>query len=330
MARLHEAIDAGEVHVEAFAVYKQAVIAYLEDFIGELAGIAPRIEQRVRKITELGVDEMVRVAAQADRAPTLDGERDVSARLAERWRGLAGWFVGTGRQPATVERLRGAARGAINRILTVLERLHEKRFRRVSRTSDLVRLARWFEAADDELGAHRLFQVAFGLSSARHLGGWDDEREPHRPTVSWWHGEPVAVAPMLRETGRSTTAGGAARVVDHSAARRRLAEQHRRRHERFLHALERFAGRGPLALGELGVLSAEEFELLLSLLDRLLAMPPGAEGERRGRSRDGRLRLRLDAPVRGHRVSVATPAGRLELPGFTLTVDDLAHRGAER
>jgi len=324
MARLHEAIDASEVETEAFIVYKHAVIAYLEEFIGELARLAPRIEAQIRAVEEGGeVEKLVRLAAEADRAPSLGGERDVSGRLEGQWRGLSRWFVGTAEEPATVERLRSAARRAINRILQVLERLHDKRFRRVSRTADLLQLARWFESAEGETDAHRLFQNAFGLASARHFGGFDEERDLVRASVSWWRGTPVEISQMLRESGRIAPSGAAARVVDHSAARRRLAEAHARRHRRFLRALERFAGRGPLPVGELEPLSDEEFELFLELLDRLLALPPDTRGLRRGRSRDGRLGLRLEAPADGERAVVHTAAGRLELPAYTLTVEDL-------
>lgn len=329
MARLHEAIEVGEVDLTAFTLYKQAVIAYLEDFIGQLAALAPQIEQRLRAFKPEQVELLAKLAAQADEAPVLGGTRDLAAELVEQWRGLTRWFVGDGREPPTVEHLRGAARGAINRILRVLEQLHEKRFRRVSRTADLLRLAAWFEAAPDESAAHRLFQDAFGLHGSRHLGGLDEERDLVRPAVSWWHGTPVQISPALRETGRVYSPGRAARIVDHEAARRRLAEAHRARHARFLRALERFAERGPQALAELGLLAPEEFELLLDCLDRLLSLPPNAAGEHHARSRDGRLELRLVPPPGDDRAIVATRAGRLELPAYVLTVVDRARRRVE-
>lgn len=69
----------------------------------------------------------------------------------------------------------------------------------------------------------------------------------------------------------------------------------------------------------------DELALLLSLFDQLLAMPPGPDGRRAARSRDGRLLLVLDPAPPGALAAIETPAGRLTLPAFTLTVEE---RGA--
>lgn len=317
LARLHEAIDQGEVHAEAFLAYKQAVLEYLEQFLGELSETAPRITAEVQAIDG---ERLVLLAAQADAAPSPLGIQDPSDGLRRKWRGIAAWFVGDGREPATVEHLRAAARGAINRILLVLERLHEKRFRRFSRTADLLRLAGWFDglAAGEE--AHRLFQQAFGLFGARHLGGLDEDPDLVLPATSWWEAPPVPIAPALRRTGRGTALGRIPPLADHSTVKDFLAARYRREQEAQAAALARFAGRGPVTLADLPPLSADELALLLSLLDRLLAAAPGPDGRREARSRDGRLRLRLEET--GGSATVSSPAGRLTLPAWVLTVED--------
>ncbi|HKV06777.1 MAG TPA: TIGR02677 family protein [Thermoanaerobaculia bacterium] len=327
LARLHEAIDQGEVHAEAFILYKQAVLEYLEQFLGELAETAPQITREIQGIEAAGSDRLIALAARADAAPAPLGVQDPTEGLRRKWNGIAAWFVGDGREPATVERLRAAARGAINRILLVLERLHEKRFRRVSRTADLLRLAVGFDRLDGEAGgeerAHRLFQAVFCLFGARHLGGLDEDPDLVRPGVSWWEAPPVPVAPALRDTGRTTSLGRAAQIVDHSRVKRLLVERHRRLREAQSAALARFAGHGPLALADLPPLSPDEFSLLLSLLDRLLSASPGPGGLRRARSLDGRLRLRLEEPEPGALTVVETATGRLTLPAYVLTVEDV-------
>lgn len=326
LARLHEAIDRGEVHAEAFLVYKQAVLEYLEQFLGELSETAPQITREIQAVEAVGVERLASLAAEADSAPTPLGVRNPAEELARKWRGIAAWFVGDGREPATVELLRAAARGAINRILLVLERLHEKRFRRLSRATDLLRLAGRFDRLGGEEGggerAHRLFQSAFGLFGARHLGGLLEDPGRVRPGTSWWEAPPVPVAPALRETGRSGSAGRTAQIVDYSRAKRLLAERHSREREAQSAALSRFAGRGPLVLAELPPLSPDEFALLLSFLDRLLSVSPGPEGRREARSRDGRLRLRLEEPEPGSLAVLTTETGCLTLPDFVLTVED--------
>jgi uncharacterized protein (TIGR02677 family) len=322
LARLYEAIDQGEVHAEAFLAYKQAVLEYLEQFLGELSETAPRITAEVQAIDQDG-ERLVRLAAQADEAPSPLGIQDPADGLRRKWRGIAAWFVGDGREPTTVEHLRAAARGAINRILLVLERLHEKRFRRFSRTADLLRLAGWFDGLAGGEEAHRLFQQAFGLFGARHLGGLDEDPDFVLPATSWWDAPPVPIAPALRRTGRGTALGRTPPLADHSQVKDFLAARYRREQEAQAAALARFAGRGPVALADLPPLSSDELALLLSFLDRLLAAAPGPDGRREARSRDGRLWLRLEETGGSATVAIAeAPAGRLSLPAWVLTVED--------
>ena len=330
LARLHEAIDQGEVRTEAFLIYKQAVLEYLEQFLGELSEISPRITREIQGIETAGSERLVALAARADAAPTPLGIQDPAEGLRRKWQGIAAWFVGDGREPATVEHLRAAARGAINRILLVLERLHEKRFRRFSRAADLLRLAGWFDRLEGEPGgeerAHRLFQALFGLFGARHFGGLEEDPDLVRPGTSWWEAPPVPIAPALRSMGRSTALGRTAQIVDHTRVKQLLAERHRREGEAWAAALVRFAGCGALALAELPLLSPDEFSLLLSFLDQLLSVPPGRDGRRETWSRDGRLRLALDPAAPEAFAEVETAAGRLTLPAFTLTVEEAAAR----
>jgi uncharacterized protein (TIGR02677 family) len=341
LTRLNEAIDSGDVNADAFIVYKQAVIEYLDSFIGELSREAPRIARTITQIERAGSERMIALAAAADAAPAPLGLADPAEKLRRKWRGIAAWFVGDGQEPPTVDLLRASARSAINRILLVLERLHEKRFRRVSRTADLLRLAGWFDEASRQPGgserAARLFQAAFGLFGARHLGGREPDADLVDPSASWWDAPPVLVAPSLRATGRVSAAGRPGQIADHSRVKQLLVDRLRDHREAGAAALSLFADRGPLALADLPVLTGDELAMLLSLLDRLLSVAPGAAGRREVRSRDGRLRLTLDLPgapgipvpadeasarAPGTLAVVRTAAGCLTLPAYVITVED--------
>lgn len=330
LGRLHEAIDASDVQREAFLLYKEAVIAYLDEFMRELSEIAPRITRLLGDFSQEDAERLVRLAAEADAAPTLDGPRDVSERWLRQWRDVTAWFLGGPGQRPTLEMLRAAARSAIRRILMVLDRVHERRLRRANRAADLERLAAWFEDEDAVPDPHHLFQHAFGLFPSRHLGALDDDPLLLSPAESWTEAAPVELAPALRESGRRTVAGRAPKIVDHAAARRRLRELHQRRRERRERALGRFADRGPQRLGELPELDGDELGLLLEMLDRLLSRPVDDRRERRARSRDGRLALALAEPADSASAVVETVRGRLTLPDYTLTVATGARTAAAR
>ncbi len=323
LGRLHEAIDASDLERKAFLAYKEAVIAYLDDFMRELSEIAPRITRSLGELDEAEVERLVRLAAEADPAPAFDGPRDVRGRLRRQWRDVTAWFLGEAGQKPTLDMLRGAARSAIRRILMVLDRIHEQRFRRAHRTADLERLAAWFEDEAAVPDPHALFQDAFGLFPARHLGAFDEDAPALQPAASWLEAAPVELAPALRESGRRTAVGRAPRIVDHEAARRRLRQEHRRRQGRRQLALARFACRGPQRLSELPRLEGDELDLLLELLDRLLSQGVDSGGVRRARSRDGRLQLALAEPERPALATVETARGRLMLPDYTLAVVDV-------
>jgi uncharacterized protein (TIGR02677 family) len=327
LARLHEALDASEVSAPSFLLYKQAVLEYLELFVAELVELTPQIVEWIGRIEAAGAERMIALAARADETPTPDGRRDASEELRRRWQGMVVWFLGDGREAPTVEALRGAARSAVARILVVLERLQEKRFRRVNRTADLVRLAVWFGALegreDGRAAAHRLFQSACGLFGARHLSGRHEDPEAVVAGASWWEAPPVPVPPALRATGRNTATGRPGRLVDHAEAKRFLIERHQRERLARAAALARFANRGEVALADLPMLGADELAALLALLARLLSVPL-TRGVREARSADGLLLLRLREPAAGEWTAVTTPAGRLTLPAYVLTVEDAA------
>jgi Protein of unknown function (DUF2397) len=68
-------------------------------------------------------------------------------------------------------------------------------------------------------------------------------------------------------------------------------------------------------------LTADELELLLYFLDRLLKEPPVA-GRREATLQRQRLRLVLEEPSRGDATTtLATATGRFTVPAYTLTVE---------
>lgn len=318
MGNLNEALDAGDLADDSFRAYKAAVVVYLEQFVARLSELAPQIERAVSEVDSHGVAGLLDLAAGATEAPTLEGSADPTrAGLESRWAGLRAWFVGTAGRAPTLELLRDAGLAAINRLLGVVERVNDVRFRRVSRAADLLTLARWFEAGDDDQ-AHRLFALAFGLGSARHMAlPYEDEEAV--AGASWWDAAPVEVPTYLRSAGRTTRSGRVAAVEDHAAAKAALAAKLRAERDQTDRALVRFGGRGPLRLSDLQALDSGEFSLFLALVGR--ALSSGARG-RTVLTADGRLRVRLSDPLQAM-VEIETPQGCFLAPDYTLQVDEI-------
>lgn len=322
MGNLNDAIDAGDLADESFRSYKTAVVVYLEHFVSRLSELAPQIERAIAEVEGHDIEGLVALASEAVDAPGIDDAAEHENALRIRWEGLRAWFVGGAGKPPTVELLRSAGLDAINRLLAVVERVNDKRYRRVSRSADLLQLARWFESGDDE-AAHRLFATAFGLVSARHMSLARDDEEAVSG-ASWWSVGPVEVPTYLRSHGRSTRSGGIGAIEDHAATKRALAERMRAQRTAVDRAAARFVGRGHLQLSDLEALGEAEFAVLLDLVGRALARGRSRGSFRRGFSADGRFEVRVSEPARGERAEIETPRGRFVGPNFSIEVIETA------
>ena len=196
------AVEIGTITTDdsSFASYKQAVFRYLTEFVGRLTEATPEISASIREL-DADMPRLLELAASSDQAPVREGEDDgVRRSLADRWSGVRDWFVAQGDEAPVSEALRLAMIDSINRILTALERLHERHLRRVSREADFTQLARWFSGMDDA-DAAALWDQAFGLYSSRHFGelAGDEEVERNR---SFWQAEPAEYPSMTTLDGR--------------------------------------------------------------------------------------------------------------------------------
>lgn len=309
----------------AFLAYKRAVIVYLQGFIAELNRYQPRIVDAIVRLDAVGTDRMVARAASADEAPTADGTKSGPVReLRERWEALRAWFSGSTHRRPEVDHLRDAMLDAIGRILRILDRLNEKRFLKVNRAADLLRLAHWFAAATPER-CEALFVGAFGLHSARHFGLASPDEALDRGK-SWWGSRPVAVSQRLREAGRRSNPGRAASIADYSGRKRDGLAEIRAAEQRSAEALKRYVD-GPIRLSEVGYLSSTEFDVLLALLDAAVSTPAGAEGLREGTA-FGQYTVKLVPSETGSLAVIETDRGRFTAPDFLLSVT--ARAGAIR
>lgn len=311
---------------EEFQAFKTALLDYLQRFVDEISRHMPQVAEALVAV-EARVAALCARANSGQRLIGVDGQAARRARGLDPadWEGLRAWFVGEGGRRSDAVEVRRLATDAMRALLVNLRRIAAGSGREQSRSADLQKLARWFDAADDQ-AAHALWAAAFGLYSTRHLAFTaDDDSTPVPATASWWRAPVADVPVMLRVQGERRLTGRSGRREDFTAARqarlaeRGVAEQHRRA---ALEELAAHAGRFDQVR-----LSDAAREALLELYGRALGGHGGpltAAGTSVGY---GPLRLEV-RPSAGHRTVVTSPAGRLELVGLSLhvTVQDDSDR----
>ncbi|MFJ8969997.1 TIGR02677 family protein [Streptomyces anulatus] len=318
----------GELQLEAFLAYKDVVVRYLNSFTLALSRHAPRITTAIETAEQAGITDRFTALAAVDASPVLGrGSNEIiaveSERLAQQWSGLRSWFHGDHERLPVADILQERAAEAVSQIMQIVQQINDRRFRRINRVADLTTLARWFENAPNPQQVSGLWQRAFGLKPARHLGfpHQEDDDSDHRPHVSWWHDSPAPVAMRLRHQGPRAGTGAPPRIPDPRAVKRRLSARQTQRDQARTTAEQSLIARGPTRLSALGELSADEADLFLTYLTTVLSARPASDGVKHARSRDGRLAITLAPPASRHdATTVDLPPGRLGLQDFQITV----------
>ena len=309
---------------DEFQAFKAALLDYLQRFVEEVARRMPQIAEELTALAP-------RVPALTERANTgarlvsADGGRARRARGLDPddWAGLHAWFVGVPGRGSDADGVRRLATTAMRALLVNLRRIATTGDREQSRYADLLRLARWFDSADDGT-AHALWAASFGLYSCRHLAfAADDEADPTPPTASWWR-TPVAQVPVtLRERGERRISGRSGRRQDFTDAKQaQLAEREaaERRRAGALAEISRHLGE-PEQLR----LSDDARAALLDVFSRAVSGTGGALRDGDVASADAVASVGSGAAFRldvratpGRSTTITSPAGRLVLQDLTL------------
>lgn len=352
MAGLARGLDLRNTNRDSFIAYKDRLLGYLRQFIGDLV---TRSTEIARLITDIQVHhgfqpllERISERDAADLAPTpdpvqqgateLDPAWATAKAMAEwraRWAGLQLWFIGAQDSSCQAELLRGRARRAISDLLNAIVQLNERRLGRSDRSADFRTLAVWFMECDDDAQAHRLWRAAFGLSPARHLGIDSDtlmsrDEVPIPAARPWGQSPALNISPRLRETGSYRRRGAPPKVRDRGSDKRKLEGLLARE------SLEARAARRRLATGEeillsaIGVLDPASFALFLRLLGDALAAAPDPERSVETVTGDGAIRIEL-APLGAEtRAAIETPAGTFTGRDYRVRITDLEIAPAPR
>ena len=302
---------------DRLAAYKAAVLTYLEKFNRELGAWTPRIVTAIGSLdSEAG--GLLSRAARVDAAPRPDGTVDQGpvAELTGRWDGTVGWFCSRPGRPATVEFVTVAMIAAINRVLSAIARLHERRMRRVSREADFVTLAEWFAACSPE-EAHQLWDATTGLWSARHFHDPAGDEGVDRRR-SFWDAGHAELPPRVRASARRSSPGRPGRRADYARVKRAARERALAAAAQAAAARAALAGRTPARLSDLGALDADEFAALLEVVGAALAEST-VDNARSAVLPGATIRLR---PVADTAVAVVhTAVGTFTAPDDLLEID---------
>ncbi|MGN6334013.1 MAG: TIGR02677 family protein [Motilibacteraceae bacterium] len=322
-----------------FQLFKTALLDYLQRFVDEISRHLPQISQALLEVRPR-VPAILARANEGARLRTLDGSAARRARGLDPadWAGLHAWFVGDLGRDADAAGVRRLATEAMRALLLNLRRIASTSEREQSRYADLLRLARWFDAADDPT-AHALWAAAFGLYSCRHLSfgaGADAEgSEPLPATASWWRAPVTDVPVTLRQSGERKITGKSGRREDFSAAKRaRLAARESAERRRAAALAEIAAHPGELAAVRLSddarAALLEVYARAMSAGARPAAGREGSDATADAGSTAGAATFRLHVRrTPGRSSTVLSPAGRLELHDLTLVVEPVSDTSSE-
>ncbi|MFE9480988.1 TIGR02677 family protein [Streptomyces spororaveus] len=341
MGSLQRTIDLHDVGEDVFLAYKDQLIQYLERFIQDLITLGGRIARLILELEDEGrIRPLLRAAAAREAADATPqeaayAEQAAYERWADRWSGLAAWFLSRDGRESQARLLRGRALGAVPQLLAVVRSLNERRAGRSDRSADFRTLARWFAEAPDDDARHRLWRTAFGLYPARHLTV-DAETlaarhaRPAPASTPWADAEPLRISPQLRRTGSYERRGKPRKVEDRREARRTLAEVAVKQAAEIAAARARLVTDGVTRLSGIGELDPVSFRLFLQLLgDALATWRPGMT-HTVATSNDGSMEIRLTALADGSAAEVRTPGGVFRGPDHTIEITELTAGGDGR
>lgn len=337
MSSLQRTIDLTDTEEEIFAAYKTRLVEYLERFIKDLTVKGPQIARLLSAADASDVDRALAALASRDAAsaaPDPDDQEGIEERermysmWTNRWDGLRSWFLATDSRDSQAKLLRMSALAAIPSLLDVVRSINARRSGRSDRSTDYLRLAHWFQESGSAADRDRLWRVAFGLYSARHLSldvdTWEAwENESGLAGVPWAAAPSLLISPQLRRTGSYERRGRPNQVIDRSAERAMLTLRAEQEAAQIAEARKRVATSGTVELASIADLDSVAFGLFLTLLgDALVTKRDAASTSTL--SSDGMLRIELTTLPDAAIVAIRTERGVLYGPNHLVHIHDLA------
>ncbi|MEY8039781.1 DUF2397 domain-containing protein [Saccharopolyspora cebuensis] len=308
-AYLGQVVTRHQLAPEEISGFRNLLVEYIQMVVADVLRHTETIAASLAGLAQVRGD-LLALLGPADQLGT-DVER-ARGRTAADWQELTDWFVDSPGRPSQVAALREATARAIGSLLASVKRATSAGGVLPGRRGSLLKLAAWFDAADQEQ-AQRLHSAAFGLHSSRHLLPAPDY-DTDNDEVPWRDGPVQDVVVSVRSRGDRGARGRTSKVLDDPMTEETLLAQAREQEQR------RGAAVGELAAAGARLpqtrLSADALGVLCELLTLAMA----------GRERDDDTGTALD-PVHRLRVTVRPEPGELTTvrsAGGTLTLRDTA------
>ncbi|WP_083886056.1 DUF2397 domain-containing protein [Actinoalloteichus spitiensis] len=296
--------------------FRSVLVEYIQMVVEDVLRYTPGIAEALAGLRQAR-SELLRLVGPARSWTEQWGEtvERGRGRTEADWRELTDWFVDGPGRPSQVTALREATTRAIGALLANVKRATTGSSGLPGRRSDLLRLAAWFDGAD-QAGADTLYAAAFGLYPSRNLLpapelDGDDEHTP------WRDGPVIDVTVSVRSRGDRGARGRTSRVVFDPITEQTLLAQARsqaREQEDAVAELVAAAPRlteVPLSPPALGVL-CELLTLAMAQRER-----DGDPGSVRDPVRGLRLTVTPDAAAR---TTITSTSGSLTLHGTTVSL----------
>jgi uncharacterized protein (TIGR02677 family) len=302
---------------EAFLLYKDSVIVYLQNFIQVLQSTAPEIEYWLKEARQdpLSVNRFLRQVARAKQSiPNLEEmltEEEWHTRIEGQWGNIERWFVNDENESSNVNRLEQMAKDTIYKLVRSAVRIQEQGRHGISRRQELEIIGSWFLAMDDLNDAHRLAAYAFGLYETRHFHGIHDEGTYLADTSLW------ATTPEPKELSPRGHQHKQRNHAPQPVVRRKnnptSIQEYLKKKQQEDDLLQRFLERGQLTISELTEVSTLERQQILGWIGRCLV-----NKNKQFQTPDGITVTLLGIPDLKEPVTLRCEDGDLEMPDFTL------------
>jgi uncharacterized protein (TIGR02677 family) len=328
LANMIQAAQQGRPDLDAYQLYKAAVVAYVHGFAQALTQYSRRIRSLLYEWSETGKkDQLLQIVAEhlEPPAPTLES-RSTSEELLQEARNqldaLMSWFA----PGKNADSFRRNALAEVDKVVRRASVLAASVRPNTNYANNLHLLAQQLLQAKDGETAQQLFSLAFANLLPVHL----PESLAGAPSTAWsvdegnvWQ-EPATVTPRLRPISRANRGEHPLEdpVIDNRTMTRNLVIQYEEKIQQERQRFARLFSAEYLDVGEIEQISAEDRAVLMNVIDSCLG-----DTRRQYRAPDGSVIVLLNPEEQIYTLLRSTD-GILLLPRYYLQRENIQERSA--